>query len=225
MEIQTIALAYVTLVMIFAGISDIRTREVDPRLWLLAGIPGAPLALLTAVSEPFMYFLSLLLSLLVVAAAYVLYRLCIIGGGDVLAMLFIAVISPIGTIIPSLFLAVLYSSVPSVLAQVYYNYRFCRSLKLSCLMAGSHEVEARRLLEDPALRWWGVREEFCSEEDPHDIIMRISGGDLSAKVRASPGHPYVAHLAVGLLLTLLIRDMPILMWLEILGYSHLVSTP
>ncbi|MCX8165565.1 MAG: A24 family peptidase [Acidilobaceae archaeon] len=225
MEVHSVALAYVTLVMLYAGISDIRTREVDPRLWLAASIPGAPLALLTALSDSLTYILSMLLSLLVVAVAYVLYRFCIMGGADVLAMLFVAVMSPVGTIFPSLYLAVIYSAAPSVLAQVYYNYRFCRSLSLGCIFATSHEVEVKRLLEDPALRWWGVSGESCREEDPREILMRVSGGDLAAKVRVSPGHPYIAYLAIGLLLVLLIGDMPIRLVLKALGYSHFVSLP
>lgn len=222
MELSSLVLLYATLVMGYAAIEDVKRREVDTKVWILATLAGAPFSALAALADVWKHMLFLLSSLLLVTLAYALYRLCLIGGADVLAMAFIALIAPAGhLLLPPLFLAVLYSPLSVLAYQLYSNYLFCGSLEPRCLLAFSHKVEARRLIEDPRLRWWVVSGEACKEESQEDIVLRASGGELSLQLEASPGHPYVAHLAVGMIATLLLGDLPIRFLLEELGIHFL----
>lgn len=202
----------VLLVMMIAAIQDVRKREVEPVLWLVAIPLGAAITLSQMSQERVIY---LLFSLLPAAVSFVLYKRCMIGGADVLALLFIAIAAPWDRdlLVPPVYMIVLYSIVPSLAYQLYSNLLVCGG-SASCLLSQSHEVEAGRLLRDQRLRWWIPEGEACSEEDPREVIARLSDGDESRRIKVMPGHPYVAHLAIGALLTLIFGDLPLrAMWL------------
>lgn len=206
-------IALVTLIV--AAIQDIKKREVSPTIWLVA-TPVA--AALTLIDTNILELAYLLASLLPAFVAFVLYRLCMIGGADVIALLFLAVAVPQGDglLLPPTYLTITYSLLPAVAYQLYSNSLICRG-GVACMLSQSHEVEVERLMNDERFRWWIPEGEACSEEDPREIIARAAGGDGGKLVRVSPGHPYVAHLAVGYILTILIGDLPLRLAMSALG--------
>lgn len=211
--IEWIPHAYNLVILGLAGLLDVRSREVDPRFWLLAIALGLPVTLWVNVENLRVLVVYQLLSLVVVIVAYAMYRTCMIGGADVLAFLTITLIAPLipGSLVPTLYLAILYATIPGVAYQLYSAYLACGGLKLGCMMRFRFKVKARLIVEDPRFRWWLVEGggECSIEGDPKQLAVKASGGNLESYITASPGHPYVAHLAVGYAIALILGDKPI----------------
>ncbi|MDM7274581.1 MAG: hypothetical protein P3X22_000425 [Thermoprotei archaeon] len=203
------------VVLGYAALLDVRFREVTPRYWVLAGVPGALVSVpIYVLGYDFrvlaVYYLA---SIIVVAVVYVMYRFCMMGGADVLALALISVLAPIrpGSFMPFIYLAVLYSVIPGLAYQVYSGFKVCGSLDFKCAARLKYRVKAGRLLGDEGFKWWLVDVEGgCSiDEDLRSAVAKASKGDPEAYVVASPGHPYVAHLAIGYAIALVLGDLPI----------------
>ena len=215
-----IPLIYVLAVLAYAGFLDVRLREIPPGYWFIAIVVGLPITLAVNIGDLRVLLLYQLLSLIVVVPSYVMYRACMLGGADVLAFLTVAVLAPLapGGIIPLLYLAVLYATIPAIAYHVYSASLACKGLSLRCMLNVKFKVKAKAIVEDPRFKWWLVeaRGECNVEEDPRVLALKVSRGDLEAHVIASPGHPYVAHLAIGYLIALIIGDKIILKLLSTL---------
>ncbi len=116
-------------VLMVAAVSDIRTREVDDRVWILGGLVLAPFVayeLLYGYASLVLYILSVAVGL---GYAVLIWFLGVMGDADVLALAFISVFTPPLRLTPCLSsaLAVVLDSIPGVIAyailNVYYNLR------------------------------------------------------------------------------------------------------
>ncbi len=206
---------YALAVLGYAALLDVRFREVPPRYWVLTGVPGAlisvPIHLLSYDFKVLaVYYLA---SIIVVAIVYVMYRFCMIGGADVLALTLISVLAPIrpGSFIPFIYLVILYSAMPALAYQAYSGFKICGSLDIKCVARLKYRVKAGKLLGGEEFKWWLVDvEDGCSiDEDLKSAIAKASKGDPEAYILASPGHPYVAHLAIGYAIALALGDLPV----------------
>ncbi|MEM1873385.1 MAG: hypothetical protein QXS85_01595 [Acidilobaceae archaeon] len=195
---------------------DVKAREVPPLYWALAIAIATPITLYSYTILNIglaVIAVNVLLSLSLTLLVYVLYRECVMGGADVLALLFLSLSSPVfpDSFMPGPFLAVLYAVVPVLVYHIYSVRLVCRDIR--CLLRLEFEIPAWRLMEDSRLRWWIVlsgSEEYCEvEEDAPQAAARISGGNPNAILRATPGHPYIAHLAVGYTMACIIGDYPL----------------
>ena len=98
--LETFKLALASIVMAYAAYSDIKTREIEPKLWLLGAVGGAitfyELYLIGSLSRPLFGLLTLELtfSLLLLPFFYVSYKLAMLGGADMLAYLFLSLTVP-----------------------------------------------------------------------------------------------------------------------------------
>jgi len=220
--LKLIPLLYATIALAYTGFLDFKSREVDPKLWLIFLVPGIPISILFNyyLGDTILSLLSLTLSIPIVALTYIMYRLCMIGGADVLALAFISIIAPYtpGSILPTLYATILYSITPALFYQLYSNMKVCRVTSIKCMLSLKHSIEAERLLKDPSFKWWLIDYSGgCSiDEDKETIIAKASGGNLKTILQASPGHPYVAHLSIGLILAIILRDYPIKILIEAL---------
>ncbi len=205
---------YTLVVLVLAGFLDVRSREVPPRYWLVAIAVGLPVTIVVNSGDLGTLIAYQLLSLVVVVPSYLMYRACMLGGADVLAFLAIALLAPLrhGSLIPLLYLAVLYATIPAIAYHVYSATIACNGFNVRCVARMKFKVKARHIAEDPRFKWWlvDVKGECAIEGDPRALALKASQGDLEAYVTATPGHPYVAHLAVGYLIALAIGDKPIL---------------
>lgn len=211
----------VLLLLAGAGLLDVRSREIPPLYWVIAGLAALPVAVYVYAER---YSLHLVLSHMLISSSvalfmFVLYKRCIIGGADVLAVVFLTICSPVipNSMIPAPLLAVSYSILPAIAYHVYSARLVCSSL--SCFFKLSFDIPAGRLMSDPRLRWWIVESDdeiACAEIDAPEAASIASDGDPTVVLSATPGHPYVAHIAVGYALALLIGDLPIVAALELI---------
>lgn len=112
---------YFVAVLAVAGLSDLRHREVEPLLWAIA-LPAAPGAAAYGLySRGFPSDLSILLllaSLAPAGASIILYKLCLIGGADAAALVFVGLAGlglPTWEILPPGLIATLYSIPAAIL--------------------------------------------------------------------------------------------------------------
>ncbi|MEM4893364.1 MAG: prepilin peptidase [Acidilobaceae archaeon] len=195
---------------------DLRSRETPPFLWALATIISMPLAFYSyrTLSLSFVQIvISIMLSLSVTLVVYVLYKKCMMGGADVLALLFLSLCSPVlpDSIVPAPFLTIIYASIPGFIYHVYSVKLVCKDL--SCFLKHRFEVPAKRLAEDPRLRWWMIvdGESSCViDVDTPTLAASLARENPERLVKATPGHPYVTHLAIGYAIACAIKDFPIL---------------
>ena len=225
-----IAAAYAIGVMGVAAYSDAVKREVEPLLWLSASKLGLSLALLCI--REYVSYLGLGLFLAVYMLAFspalfvlLLYRLGYMGGADFLALLFMAITFPLrsGDLIPMPMLAVVYSAVPSLTHRVLLGLRVCKrhGYGVSCLVSLRLRVEARELVYSSKKSWWLVTDRRLEGQamlmEPHEAAVRVAGSRLEDRIEATPGLPYVTHLALGLVMAAILGDDPIVSLLSIFG--------
>ncbi|MDI9608984.1 MAG: prepilin peptidase [Candidatus Verstraetearchaeota archaeon] len=96
--------AVVGAMLAFASYQDIKTREIDDRVWLVGGIIGAVLTLYEAATvHGYLHLLAAFSVALTAALGFGVYYLGLYGGADAKALLAIAVafpISPVSRISP-----------------------------------------------------------------------------------------------------------------------------
>jgi hypothetical protein len=225
----TLSEAYVLAVMSVAGYSDALKREVEPLLWLASSKLGLSLGALCMAGHVAQLGLPLFaavyaLSFAPAAVVYVLYRLGYMGGADFLALAFMAATLPLieGTVVPAPMLAVIYSVAPTLAHRVLVGVMVCGWSRASCLVSLRVSVEAREIVYSRRSLWWIVVDERLGGRmllEPHEAAVRVVGRRLDERVEATPGMPYVAHLAVGLALALALGDGPVIALLSRLaGY-------
>jgi preflagellin peptidase FlaK len=82
---------------------DLKTREIDDRLWIIVGIAGGLLTIAEVVTSPSYPILVALFSIVITAAlAFGVYFLGLYGGADAKALLMIAITMPVNTFQASL---------------------------------------------------------------------------------------------------------------------------
>ncbi len=227
----TASTLYVVSVMSIAGYEDALKREVEPLLWLSSSKLGLSLGALCMASHvdslgPTLFAMVYALSFAPALTVYVLYRLGYMGGADFLALAFMAALLPLlkGSIVPAPMLAVIYS-LPSMLAhRLVVGAMICSPDRrwgyLACLASLRVSLRARDVVYSRRSLWWIIDDERLGEHrifmEPHEAAVRVVGRRLDDRVRATPGMPYVTHLAVGLALAVVLGDRPILALLSIL---------
>ncbi len=116
-------------VMTYAAYSDWKTREVEPKLWLITSIIGGILTitelylLSTVAKNLFLWgLIDFLFSFLIFPFLYVMYKGGVLGGADMLAYLFLTFTLPwyplilgIRAISPIPFLTLLYASISAII--------------------------------------------------------------------------------------------------------------
>lgn len=209
---------FAAIVMTVAGLLDLLYREMEPLYWFYATLIGGLLYLseyhwLLARAD----LILVGLALVPVGLMLALYMAGVMGGADVMAMLFLSLAYPLApdALLPIPVLTILYASIPSLAHRVWMASRVCG--KPRCLLAGKVRVEAWRLLRDPRLRWWLVSDKRLGGLDVGaeiwEVVAKLGPKEL---VEVSPGLPYVAHLAVGFITALILGDRPVLWALRVL---------
>ena len=190
---------YTALILLVAGVSDALYREVEPPLWYVASKGGFILASIDAIHVKGLalesYAALIAVSIAPAAAAYILYRLCLLGGSDYLALGFIALSSPLPAasipIPPAL--ASLVAAAP--LIALYYTWKLWYACGLACLRRGYARVKPSQAVYVGFYRWWIPRSrgggEGCSIED--DPLEAARGKSFEA----TPGIPMVSLVAAG----------------------------
>ncbi|GBF09618.1 hypothetical protein apy_13430 [Aeropyrum pernix] len=195
--------AVATILLLVAGLMDALWREIEPAYWYLAvktsllvfaaslylegGLASAPSKALVHVS----------LTLILVAVSLALFKLCLLGGSDVAAFVLVAVSSPYspGLPIPPLAVALI-ASAP--LAAIYITVSHVRLRRRGGLLTPED------LAFDPRFKWWIPRVEGeVVERFFHGCRLDADPPALAAltgrRVRAEPGIPLVAFIALGYL--------------------------
>ncbi|MCE4611023.1 MAG: hypothetical protein F7B17_03535 [Desulfurococcales archaeon] len=191
---------YTLIILVLAGLFDVVYREVDPLYWYLAGKAGFLLSLADAINmgiPPKVYMTLIAISLAPALGAFLLYRLCLLGGSDVWALAFIAVSSPLPVtpylpIPPSIAAA----GLGGVVALVYYIFKLLSACGIPCLLRGSVKVSSRELVYSSFYRWWLPKASSggsCTIEQSAPEVAASKGG----YVEASPGIPLGAGIALG----------------------------
>ena len=184
-----------------AGLSDVKSRDIDPVFWMIS-IPLATGVYAYSCGPQTVSLGSLLLPLLAIAympaiVSLVLYKLGLLGGADVWALTLIAAGFPLHPAlpIPSTLAAVIIGSVTMMMHRAASVARVCG---IRCVIKARVRVDSGRIISDPRMRFWIVDagEGIDVSQEPWEIVAR----NWSSKrlVKASPGLPYIAHLALGL---------------------------
>lgn len=217
----TVPAVYVAATLAVAGALDVRTREIPPLYWYFSCKVGALMGALALYLGPGTLgaLLYLAASLLALASALMLYRLCMMGGADVGAVALIALALPYhpASVLPPVVASILYALAPSLAYAAYSSYRACGA-SARCIARSRHMIPAGWIVKNPGFYWWFPAGEGCSlDVEPQEEAARLSGGDMEGLVEASPGHPYVAFIGLGYLAYLVLGDKPLIALLEVVG--------
>lgn len=206
------------LVFSYASATDVRTRRVDNRVWLVAGAVGALLLVAEAVAVGFPQPVLLLSIPVVVALAWLLYQTRLLfGGADAKALMALAVLIPFHTALePLLPLA------PSFLTRFAFPFAvFADALLVTILIPpalfvynmarGDREVPIalvgyRIPVEDLAGSWAWPMERPTEEGIERTYFPSRSEADVTAdelreagleRVWVTPKVPFMIPLALG----------------------------
>ncbi len=185
-------------------------REVDTELWIASLPLGLALGYASLTGYPLPRSLPYALTLPLVLVLLVLYALGYLGGADAWLSLFLALALPVppGSLLPTLYLAFLYSAPFAVAYYLWELYRFCG---LSCVARLKARVRGADLAGE--LRWWlprGVR----LVGDPHEVVAAEALWDR--EVYASPLLPMITLVFLGLVVAVLVGDTPVRVIVEAL---------
>jgi len=111
-------------ILSYAAYKDIKTREIEPKIWVIATIVGGAITFFELIIFYFNAYnlflwgiIDMVFSLLLLPFFYMMYRMAILGGADMLAYLFLSLDIPwyplvlgLRAIAPMPFLALLYAS-------------------------------------------------------------------------------------------------------------------
>ena len=184
-----------------AGLSDVKSRDIDPVFWMIS-IPLATGVYTYSCGPQTVSLGSLLLPLLAIAyvpaiVSLILYKLGLLGGADVWALTLIAAGFPLHPAlpVPSTLAAVIIGSVTMMLHRAASVARVCG---VKCIVKPRIRVDAERVIGDSRMRFWilDAGDGVDVSQEPWEIVARNWGS--KRVVKASPGLPYVAHLALGL---------------------------
>ncbi len=184
-----------------AGLSDVKSRDIDPIFWMIT-IPLATGVYAYSCGPQTTSLGTLLPPLLAIAympaiVSFILYKLGLLGGADVWALTLIASGFPLHPAlpIPSTLATVIIGSMTMMLHRAASVARVCG---IGCIIKARIRVDAGRIISDPRMRFWIVDsgEGVDVSQEPWEIVARNWGS--KRLVKASPGLPYIAHLALGL---------------------------
>jgi len=230
--------ALILLLLIPPAYWDLRTREIEPKYWLVTGLIVL-LACIISYREILslerrvflMYLVTSLLALLIVGISYFIG---IMGGADLFALIVIALGVP-ESVSPSLFgvpfLTTLYASLTSMVLPISFcvtniarHRKHLRGRpKMLCFLG--LPFRASKLSSDPGF-WFPletydeqgnrrVRFTFNIEEEPEDIrrlFKRLIERGVIKKeqvVYATPGIPFLIFILIGYIISILLGDAPI----------------
>ncbi|MEB3780201.1 MAG: hypothetical protein GSR85_08225 [Desulfurococcales archaeon] len=209
--------------LLLAGISDLRGREVEPLIWPILAKPGvALLAYCIASGYVSIDLVTMILAFIPALVVGALFYLGWMGGADLAALLFLAVVLPRapGDVLPFPLLVVIYTAIPSFVHRLIIGLRNCPSSLSRCMLSSRLKVKARDLLYNEEFKWWIVTDKRAGSLDvaaePHEAVVSIVGEGLEEEVEATPGLPYVFHLAVAAWIAALLGDKPFIYMLNAL---------
>ncbi len=239
-------LAWAVIVMAVTAIMDIKTREVNPRVWVVAIVVGMALMVYEMSKVAFTFFLIyMLLSLTPLPALVYMMLKGGFGGADVFAYLFLSLTLPysviIGTVLPVPLVVLFYATLvmlPTSLFRLiknltsrefreHLNSRGIRGkTKLSMLISGKlvsieeylnmkfwypleKVKESREGVTFEARSRFDVEEEDVEHKKKLKELMETGKLLPSEKIVVSYGIPFLVNMFVGLLLVILIKDIPL----------------
>ncbi len=197
--------AFVLVVLGAAGVLDLVYREVDPEVWLVSLPPAVALGAVSVVDAGYlggMWWAPYVLGLVPVVLLAGLYVSGLVGGADLGALALVAVGVPVieGSILPPVYLAVVYGA---PVAAGYYVYSLARVCGLRCVARGRAVLDAGRLLE---LKWWHPRGLGEPVVEAHEAL---ASAGVWGRVEASPLLPMVFVVWVGFVAALVVGDDPL----------------
>ena len=182
----------------------------DSELWISSLPLGLALGYASLTGYPLPSILPYALTLPLVLILLALYAIGYLGGADAWLSLFLALALPVprGSLLPTLYLAFMYSAPFTIAYYLWELYRYCGFPCTASLKARVRGVDLAR-----ELRWWlprGVR----LVGDPHEVV---AVEDLWEKeVYASPLLPMVTLVFLGLVVAVIVGDRPVRMIMEAL---------
>ncbi|MCC6066546.1 MAG: prepilin peptidase [Pyrobaculum sp.] len=182
--IQEAALLTLALALTAAAWQDVKTREIDGRIFAAAGVAAAVLMWLNW-GNPLYTF-----SLAVGALLALLTRLLRTGYADSIGLALVSTAPPI-TFLPALFIAVIAGSVLLLATMLWlYVKNRGRPCKMGTLEKLTHIcVSPEEFMKNPVKYIVGDVKDF-EKYDPSTV-------EIKGWVKAKYGLPYVLHLAVG----------------------------
>ncbi|ADB57347.1 Peptidase A24B, FlaK domain protein [Archaeoglobus profundus DSM 5631] len=95
MLVETVKVLVTLLIFIRASIEDLKTREIDDRIWLFMIALAIPLNVIQYIQEPFNLTFALIQFVLIFILANVMYYLLNFGGADCKALISLSIMFPI----------------------------------------------------------------------------------------------------------------------------------
>ncbi len=185
-------------VIAYSAYRDLRTREIEPKLWLLGILGGIAtfyeLFVISSLSKPLFQLLSLefAFSLLLLPFLYVSYRLAMLGGADMLAYLFLSLTVPwyplflgIRSLTPVPVMTLLYATILAILSALVRMLRnltnpnfkeFVRKRNLSVLEVIHLALSGKVMKAKDYLKsdFWYLMHEIENNEVKEELRRRVS---------------------------------------------------
>ncbi len=195
--------AYTLAAFTIPAVQDIVYREIPPEYWVPVGLLGAALGVSAGMQVCTLHLLraSLLLGLMIAIVGGALFLVGLLGGGDVFALIFLAVSLPCplrGGILPPVYEALFYAIIGETLYRVIVLWRACGP-RCTLTIRGV-PVKAYELLTERRFKWWVIHG-VGVEDDGLDVELALAE-EPGKQVQAAPGSPMVAFLLLGLILYL-----------------------
>ncbi|MCE4617780.1 MAG: hypothetical protein F7C32_04270 [Desulfurococcales archaeon] len=224
---------------------DLRTREIEPKYWVLAGVIVAFSSLISYKDilawDHRLLMVYIITSLLVLGVLTISYLAGIMGGADLFALAMISIGVPesyMGSVLGIPFLTLLYASLASMVLPVSFCIgniiKYRRHLrnrpKILCLLGLPFTAE--RLSKNPGF-WFPleiydedgnkkIRFSFNVEEEPEDIRRQfkklLDKGILNKDdiIYSTPGIPFIIFIVIGYIIGILFGDTPITTFLGVI---------
>lgn len=222
------ARAIVATTLVLTSYLDYRYRDVEPIIWYVAIRAALPLGLLCFLRSDYPLEAAIVGNAAALIVAGGLYMAGLLGGGDVMAITLIALLTPSspGELLPPSLLALLYGSlIVALVMPAMCLYNILRASKRSALarLAAEHgalkatftcftgillqvEVAIRRGWFYPAKHEVGHSYKII-ESDPPELLAEIAASRSNdSLVWVTPGLPQIMFILVGYILAILLGD-------------------
>jgi len=228
--IQTFSVIFCSLILIYACYSDLKTRSVTNKLWLLMIAVGMPIAIYNIFIQGIPFLIRFVFSLFFTfLLSYLFFRMRLFGGADAKSLICIAVLIPTNPLNPTsifdpfpfaittLFNAAIVSLIAPT-SMFFYNLLSLRSKRLRgefslAFIGYKLRVEALTAVKDKPIRLLHSYDKegkakfiFGGAEIDEEMIKKLKDyraqGKIGEDVWVTPGLPYMLFITSGFFISL-----------------------